>query len=150
MNSDTRISTPEEYIASLQDLRKKTIQTLFDTIRNAASNLQPFMQSGMIGFGKYHYKYASGREGDWFVIGLASQKNYISLYNCMSIDGTYATEKWKSRLGKVNCGKSCIRFTALEDIDLTIVTAMVKEAEAIAIQHDFVFDSTQKKWKKSS
>ena len=63
----------------------------------------------MLGYGLYHYNYASGREGDWFVVVLASQKNYVSLsiYGCDK--NGYFAEKIKNRLGKVSIGRSCIR-----------------------------------------
>ena len=70
----------------------------------------------MIGYGTYHYKYASGREGDWCVIGLSSRKNYISLYVCAVKDGKYVAESFKENLPKADIGKSCVRFKKFEDI----------------------------------
>jgi hypothetical protein len=75
------------------------------------------MQSGMIGYGKEHYKTKSGREGDWFIIGLASNKNYISVYCCAAYDGKYVAEHNKEKLAKASIGKSCIRYKKFEDID---------------------------------
>ena len=88
------------------------------------------MEYGMIGHGKYHYKYPSGREGDWITVALASQKNYISLYIC-SIDESgkrYLAEKYESDLGKVKVGKSCIRFKKLADISLDALKRALEEA----------------------
>jgi len=68
----------------------------------------------MLGDGAYHYKYASGREGDTAVVSLASQKNHISVYMCATEDDEYLAEKNKERLGKVSVGRSCIRFADLE------------------------------------
>ncbi len=53
-----------------------------------------------MGYGPYRYKYASSREGDWFVVCLASQKNYISLYICACDDNGYLVENNKERLGQ--------------------------------------------------
>lgn len=63
---------------------------------------------GILGYGLYHYKYASGREGDWFVAGLASQKNYASLYIYACDKDGYLAENNQGRLGKVSVGRSCI------------------------------------------
>ena len=90
------------------------------------------MKFGMLGYGTYHYKYASGREGDWMVIGLANQKNYISLYSCLSDGKNYVAEKHKDGLPKANVGKSCIRFRKLEDIDLEVIKRILLETNALA------------------
>jgi len=84
------------------------------------------------GYGKYRYKYASGREGDWCVIGVATQKNHFSLYICIARDGKYLAEIYRDRLGKVSCGKSCIRFKKLEDLDLEVVKEICGEAARLA------------------
>ena len=91
------------------------------------TGLKPMIFYGMIGYGKFHYKYDSGREGDWVSIALASQKNYISLYACMTTDKGYIAESYKSKLPKANIGKSCVRFKRLADVDLKVLTALLKE-----------------------
>ena len=68
------------------------------------------------------------------VIGLANQKNYISLYACLSDGKQYVAEKYKRKLPKSDIGKSCIRFKNLEDIDLTIIKNILKETNQIAIK----------------
>ena len=60
----------------------------------------------MLAYGPWHYKYASGREGDWFRIGVASDKNYISLYICASDGDGYVAERYKAALPKANIGKA--------------------------------------------
>jgi hypothetical protein len=81
---------------------------------------------GMIGYGTYRYKYASGREGDWPVIALASQKNYISVYVCAAENGRYIAEAHKGELANASVGKSCIRFKKLEDVDLKALEKVIK------------------------
>jgi hypothetical protein len=99
--------SPERYIALLEEPRKSEIRRLHELIRRAAPGLEPHMQSGMIGYGRYHYRYASGREGDWSRISLASQKNYISLYVMATKDGRYLAETYAERLPRANIGRSC-------------------------------------------
>ena len=124
-------TTPEEYIHRLIEPRKTEIKALHDLVRETVPDLEPFMHSGMIGYGKYHYRYATGREGDWCMIALASQKNYISLYVVASCDGAYVAEGYKERLPKANIGKSCVRIKRLADVDLDVVRELVKAGAEI-------------------
>ena len=128
MKAATNIETPEQYIANLPEPRRSALQAIHDAIRAAAPELEPHVAHGMLGYGPFHYKYASGREGDWFVVGLASQKNYISLYLCAAEPDGYLAEKNKHRLGKVSVGRSCIRFKKLEDLNLKVAVQLVKKA----------------------
>ena len=120
--------TPEDYIAKIDEPRRSEIKELYDFIRKTVPKQTPYIEVGMLGFGKYHYKYASGREGDWALIGLASQKQYISLYICATVDGQYLAEKYKSRIPKASIGKSCIRIKHATDIDKDVLAEMLKEA----------------------
>src|SRR5258705_9102227 len=95
MFKSTNAKTPDEYIAMIDEPRRGQIQLLHDLIRKAIPKLKPYIISGMIGYGSFHYKSTSGREGDWFIIGLASQKNYISLHICASDGKQYVAEKYK-------------------------------------------------------
>jgi len=127
MKAPDEIKTPTQYIASLPEERRAAIQNLHKAIRAAAPELEPHVCAGMLGYGRYHYKYASGREGDAAVVSLASQKNHISLYMCATDDGEYLAENNKERLGKVSVGKSCIRFKKLEDLNQTVAMELVKK-----------------------
>jgi hypothetical protein len=80
MNPSSSATTPEQYIAQLDEPRREQIGRLHDLIRTTVSKLEPYMESGMIGYGRYHFRYATGREGEWCLLGLASHKRYISLY----------------------------------------------------------------------
>jgi len=125
--------TVAAFLAALPEDRRLTMKAVHQAIRKAAPKLKPFMTSGMgtplIGYGKYHYKSASGREGDWFVIGLAAGKNYYSLHICAVDKGGYLTEQNAAKLGKVKTGRSCINFKKLEDLKLDVAMNLVKQAE---------------------
>lgn len=131
MKAAADVTTPAEYIASLPDDRRADVQALDRLIRKAAPKLKPHVRSGMLGYGPYRYKYASGREGESAVIGLASQKNHISLYFCTMEDGEYLAEKNKDKLGKVSVGRSCVRFKKLADLDLKGATELIAQAAAL-------------------
>lgn len=129
MFKPTKAKTPAEYIKLIDEPRKTEIQTLHDFIQKTVPQLKPYIQAGMIGYGSYHYKYASGREGDWSLIALASQKNYISVYVCATVDGKYIAEQFKKHFPKASIGKSCIRFKHLKDIDLKVLGEILKKAK---------------------
>lgn len=125
MFKPTSAKTPQEYINQIEEPRRSEIQKLHNLILKTVPNLKPAMYHSVIGYGKYHYKYASGREGDWFAVGLASQKNYISAYLCAVEDNQYLAEKNKDKFPKASVGKSCIRFKKLDDIDLKVLKELI-------------------------
>ncbi len=84
----------------------------------------------MIGYGRYHYKYASGREGDSAIIGLSSRKAYISIYVTGGDGEQYVAEKYRDELPKADIGKACIRFKKFDDIDFEVLSKVLKESES--------------------
>lgn len=81
----------------------------------------------MIGFGSYHYRYASGREGDWFLTGFAPRKKQLSLYIMAGFD-QYDTLLQK--LGKYKTGKSCLYIKKLADVDEAILKELIRQSVA--------------------
>lgn len=144
MKGRTRAKTISEYIKLLKEPRKSQIKAIHSMIRKSAPDLKPWLYGNIISYGKYHYKYASGREGDWMVVGLASQKNYISVYICMMEGDEYIPEKYKDDIGKVSVGKSCIRFKKLEDINLKMLEKLIIKAEKVAKKMDFNYVQLKK------
>jgi len=120
--------TPEEHIAALEEPRRGEIQLQHVLIRATAPDLAVEAGERMLGYGPYHYRYASGREGDAHLIGLASNKASISLYILCTTDGAYLAERFVERLPKANIGKSCVRFRRVEDLDLDTVRELISEA----------------------
>ncbi|MBM3450171.1 MAG: DUF1801 domain-containing protein [Armatimonadetes bacterium] len=120
-------STPARYIAQLDEPRRSEIKELDARIRKAFPALKPHVQSGMIGYGKYRYRYASGREGESSPIGLSSRAQYISVYVMGAVDGKYFAERAKKHLPTANIGKCCIRFKKLEDVDWKVLARVMRE-----------------------
>jgi hypothetical protein len=81
--------------------------------------------SSIVGFGSYHYRYASGREGDWFKTGFSPRKRSLSIYLMQGFD-TY--KDLLSRLGKHRVGKGCLYINKLADVDLDILRAIIKRS----------------------
>lgn len=124
-------SSPErvdDYIASLPDGRREIVEHIHEVITDAVPELEVRMWKRFIGYGTYHYVYASGREGDWFPIGLTNNKRYVSVYLCAADEDGYLAESNADRLGKVSVGKSCIRVKRLEDLDLDVVAELSRRA----------------------
>lgn len=121
MFKSTSATTPEEYLELLEEPRKTEITEIYQFIKKTLPKLDPYIMSGMICFGKYRYRYASGREGDWCLVALANQKNYISIYACAVSGDKYIAEEYKDKLPKASIGKSCIRFKKTADIDFVIL-----------------------------
>jgi uncharacterized protein DUF1801 len=126
MKGQLKVSTPAEYIAKLDEPRKSDVAALDKMIRKLAPKLKPFIHAGMLAYGPCHYQYASGREGDWFRIGLASNKNYISLYVCATDGECYATEQFKKALPKASIGKGCVRFKRLSNLDESALSKLIR------------------------
>ena len=128
MFKTTSANTPEEYINLIEDPKKKEdVQFFHEFIRKTVPALEPFMISGMIGYGKYTYK-TKTREGEWCTLALAAQKNYISLYVCAVDEKGYIAEQYKDKFPKASIGKSCIRFKKREDLDLDQLETVIKLA----------------------
>src|SRR6266849_10509297 len=130
MKGQLKVSSPAEYIATLEEPRKTEIAALDVLIRKTAPKLEPFIHIGILAYGHWHYKYASGREGDWFRIGVASNKNYVSLYVCATDGKGYIAERFKKALPKANIGKACVRFKRLSDLDEAVVAKLIREGAA--------------------
>lgn len=80
---------------------------------------------GMIGFDSYHYRYASGHEGDCFVTGFAPRKSALTLYIMAGFSRYDALMK---KLGKHKTGKSCLYIRKLSDVDLAVLEDLVRES----------------------
>lgn len=82
----------------------------------------------IIGYGEFRYTNSSGKAVVWFMVGLAAQKNYISMYvNALDDDG-YLLAKYKDSLGKVKTGSASISFKTVDDVDLGVLMELVDVA----------------------
>jgi hypothetical protein len=83
--------------------------------------------TAIVGFGKYRYVYASGREGDWFKVGFSPRKKDISVY---LMSGVKHHAELLEKLGKHKIGGGCLYINKLEDIDFAVLTKIVKACVA--------------------
>ncbi|MGH8822977.1 MAG: DUF1801 domain-containing protein [Jiangellaceae bacterium] len=83
--------------------------------------------SSMVGFGTYHYRYASGREGDWFKVGFASRKANLTIY---LMSGVVGYDDLLEKLGPHKTGKSCVYVKRLADLDRKVLTELIERSVA--------------------
>lgn len=79
----------------------------------------------IIGFGSYHYTYASGREADWMLVGFSPRKQNITLYIMSGFDNY---QNLLDKLGKHKTGKSCLYIKKIEDVDTDVLRDLVKQS----------------------
>ncbi|HEY8602347.1 MAG TPA: DUF1801 domain-containing protein [Thermomicrobiales bacterium] len=116
----------KDYIASLND--EQTVKDTLELIEmmQRISGLEPKMWNvGTIGFDAYHYKYASGREGDAQAIGFYPRRNTITVY---LMDGTVRYAESLARLGKHTTSRVCVYIKRLSDVELPILEQIVQQS----------------------
>jgi hypothetical protein len=79
----------------------------------------------IVGFGEYHYKYDSGREGDFLMIGFSPRKTSTTLY---IMNGFDRYDELLGQLGKHKTGRSCLYITNLKNVDLDVLQTLIKES----------------------
>lgn len=126
--------TAHEFLQSAvpDDARRADCFALIDLMQTA-TGCQPIMWgASIVGFGKYHYRYASGREGDWMVTGFSPRKNDLTLY---IISGFDEYDDLMQKLGKYKTGKSCLYLKRLDDVDkATLKNLIDASVKAMASQ----------------
>jgi hypothetical protein len=127
MKGQLNVKTPAQYIATVDDKRRPDIAALHALIRKHAPKLEPVIMNGMLGYGPFHYRYASGREGDTCKLSIASNASYISLYSSVA-------ERYVDRLPKASIGKSCVRFKKVADLDEKALVALIKETAKTGLE----------------
>lgn len=127
MKGQLDVETPEEYIAAVDEKRRPDIEALDALIRTHAPELEPVIMGGMLGYGPFHYRYASGREGDACKLSVASNAAGISLYCFAADEDGYVAPRYAGRLGKAGVGKSCVTFKRLADVDEAGLVALIEE-----------------------
>ncbi|WP_224363584.1 DUF1801 domain-containing protein [Hyalangium versicolor] len=118
----------EDFLAKVSPEKKRKDALALCELMKKVSKCEPRMWgAGIIGFGDYRYQYASGREGDWFVVGFSPRKQNFALYIMPGVD---AYEALVTKLGKYKTGKSCLYINALEDVDVATLSKIIQKAVA--------------------
>jgi len=118
----------QAYLASIADARRRAdCEALAKLMATATKHPPKMWGSSIVGFGSYHYKYESGREGDACLVGFSSREGDISVYGLHAASGA---EKLLAALGRHTGGKGCLYIKTLADINLKVLAQLVTSAAA--------------------
>jgi len=101
--------------------------TILELMRQVTGREPEMWGDSIVGFGSYHYKYKSGREGDWFLTGFSPRKQNLTLYIMSGFDDY---DQLLNKLGKYSTGKSCLYIKKVEDVDTDVLKQLIKKSVA--------------------
>lgn len=105
------------------DKKRQDSFAILELMKQVTGKEPKMWGDSIVGFGNYHYKYASGREGDWFLVGFSPRKQNLALY---IMSGFTDYDDLLNKLGKYKTGKACLYINKLEDIDLQTLEVLVR------------------------
>ncbi|MGD8306698.1 MAG: DUF1801 domain-containing protein [Ignavibacteria bacterium] len=118
--------SPVKFLSSVVDEKRREDSFVILDIMKEITGEEPVMWGdSIIGFGKYHYKYDSGREGVWFVAGFSPRKQNLTVY---LMSGAKRQGELLKKLGKHKTGKGCLYINKLGDIDLKVFKQLIKKS----------------------
>lgn len=119
-------SDVNKFIQSAEDpLVRRDCEVLYELMQQITGSKGVIWGESIIGFGSYQYKYASGREGNWFLAGFSPRKQNLTLY---IMSGFSRYDELLNKLGKHKTGKSCLYVKRLSDIDIDVLKKLINES----------------------
>jgi len=118
-----------KFIDALPEDKRADSKTLIKLMRDATGEKPKMWGPSIIGFGAYHYKYESGREGDSLLVGFSPRRPATVLYGLL---GNTESEPLLARLGRHTTGKGCLYIKTLADVDLKVLAALIDKGFAAA------------------
>ncbi len=118
-------STVDEYLSTLDEPTVQDAEVLIEILQRISGQEPKLWNVGTIGFGIYHYKYNSGREGDCQTIGFYPRNGKITIY---LMDGTVRYSEFLAQLGKHSTSKVCLYIKRLSDIDLPTLEQIMQQS----------------------
>lgn len=137
--------TINEYLSSLAEKDRETLKKIRDIILSISPNISQSVWKGIfwggseqtiLGFGEFNFTKSDKKEIEWFLIGIARQKNYYSLYVNAVKDNQYLIKSYADKLGKTKIGSSSISFSKLENVNLDTLKDLFIETLAIYNQKE--------------
>ena len=123
LKTKERKASVEKFLNSVKDDQKREDSFKILKIMNQITKADPKMWGkSIIGFGNYHYKYASGREGDWFLTGFSPRKDSLSIYIMAELN---KEKDLLGKLGKHKTGKGCLYINKLDDVDMKVLKKLI-------------------------
>ena len=115
-----------DFLNSVEDEQKRKDSLEIMKMMKQVTKAEPKMWgTSIVGFGSYHYKGASGREGDWMLIGFSPRKQNLTLY---IMPGFERYPELMKKLGKHTIGKSCLYIRRLSDVDTNVLKELMAES----------------------
>ncbi len=116
----------EPFLNAISDTsRRQDCFTLLTMMQEVTDTEPKLWADSIIGFGEHHYKYASGHEGDTFLVGFAPRKQALTLYG---LAGSKQQEHLLEKLGKYKAGKGCLYIKHLDDVDLPTLRELIQHS----------------------
>jgi len=115
----------KQHINALENEKRKSDALKLVELIEEASGYEADLRKNVICFGKYHYKYESGREGDSAVVAFVPRKPHLVVY---IMPGVSKYQKLLASLGKHKTGTSCLYINKLEDVDMKVLKKLVKQS----------------------
>ncbi len=116
----------EQFLKQVADEgRRRDCRKVLQMMKRITKSKPTMWGPSMVGFGKYQYKYATGREGEWFITGFSPRKPNLTLYIMSGFKGYDTLLK---KLGKHKTGKSCLYIKSLDDVDLKVLEKLISES----------------------
>lgn len=103
--------------------RRRDCKKVAAMMRAATGKRATMWGASIVGFGRYHYKYASGREGDFLITGFSPRAQALTLY---IMPGFKQFEPLMKKLGKYKTGKSCLYIKRLSDVDEGVLQRLIE------------------------
>jgi len=123
----------QSYLDSVVPERRDDIKQLHEIMSTITKDQGAMWGTDIVGYGSYHYRYASGREGDWFLVGFSSRKQTISLY---FMSGFTNRDEILEKLGKYKAAKSCLYIKSLDDVHIPTLKKLIRACiKALEEQH---------------
>lgn len=117
----------EQFLNAIEDEQKRQDSFALVELMQQVTGLEPKMWgSSIVGFGKYHYKYESGREGESAIVGFSPRKQNLTLYSMGAVFD--ASPELMEKLGKYTTGSSCLYIKKLADVDLPTLKQLVEQS----------------------
>ena len=114
------------FINAIEDpQQKKDARKVASMMRKATGKRAKMWGPSIVGYGSYHYRYASGREGDFMITGFAPRKNMLSLY---IMPGYGKFDALMKDLGKFKTGKACLYIKRLSDVDEDVLQNLINKS----------------------
>ena len=125
----TKVSV-DKFLKGITDEKKRADCYQILEIMKKVTKAEPKMWgTSIVGFGKCHYVYESGREGDWFITGFAPRKQNLTLY---MMGGFNQFQELMEQLGKHSTGKGCLYINRLEDVDAKVLKEVISKSVKMA------------------